>query len=64
MGLQIDSDLCSAEALLTYRRLVRHYLHHRPLRDAAGKGTFLFASQPVDAHLVRTRCRLLAILEE
>jgi len=37
MGLQIDSDLCSAEALLTYRRLVRHYLHHRPLRDAAGK---------------------------
>lgn len=31
MGVQIDRSETSAEAQLNFRRLVRHYLHHRPL---------------------------------
>lgn len=38
MGLQIDREETSAEAQLNFRRLVRHYLHHRPLLDAASEG--------------------------
>jgi len=38
VGLEIDREQTSAEAQLNFRRLVRHYLHHRPLLDSAGEG--------------------------
>lgn len=31
MGLEIDRERSSAESLLNYRRLIRHYLQHRSL---------------------------------
>ena len=38
MGLQIDREETSADALKNFKRLVRHYLHHRPLLGSAGEG--------------------------
>lgn len=37
-GLEIDREQTSADAQLNFRRLVRHYLHHRPLLDSVGEG--------------------------
>jgi hypothetical protein len=45
MGLEIDREQTSAEAQKNFRRLVRHYLHHRPLLDTVGDG------------FIRGRCR-------
>ena len=38
MGLEIDREQTSADAQKNFRRLVRHYLHHRPLLDNAHEG--------------------------
>ena len=38
MGLEIDREQTSADAQKNFRRLVRHYLHHRPLLDSAHEG--------------------------
>jgi hypothetical protein len=38
LGVEIDRDLTSADALQNYKRLVRHYLHHRPLLDENAPG--------------------------
>lgn len=38
MGLAIDREQTSADAQLNFRRLVRHYLHHRPLLDSSAEG--------------------------
>lgn len=38
MGLEIDRDGSSAEAQKNFRRLVRHYLHHRPLLGSMAEG--------------------------
>ena len=40
IGLEIDRELTSADAQQNYRRVVRHYLHHRPLLDDMSKGYF------------------------
>ena len=45
MGLEIDRGQTSADAQKNFRRLVRHYLHHRPLLDTVGDG------------FIRGRCR-------
>ena len=36
MGLEIDRGQTSADAQKNFRRLVRHYLHHRPLPRHGG----------------------------
>ena len=38
MGLEIDREQTSADAQKNFRRLVRHYLHHRPLLDSMSQG--------------------------
>ena len=38
MGLEIDREQTSADAQKNFRRLVRHYLHHRPLLDSVSQG--------------------------
>ena len=40
VGLEIDRELSSADAQKNYRRVVRHYLHHRPLLEDLSKGYF------------------------
>ena len=40
MGVEIDRDTTTPEALQGYRSLVRHYLHHRPLLEGVDKGYF------------------------
>jgi PilZ domain len=40
MGLEIDRERTSADAQKNYRRLVLHYLHHRPLLDDIHQGYF------------------------
>lgn len=40
MGLEIDRERTSADAQKNYRRLVLHYLHHRPLLDHLSQGLF------------------------
>ncbi len=40
VGLEIDRELSSADAQKNYRRVVRHYLHHRPLLEDMSKGYF------------------------
>jgi len=40
MGLEIDREATSADAQKNYRRLVRHYLHHRPLLENLNNGYF------------------------
>jgi len=40
VGLEIDRELTSADAQKNYRRVVRHYLHHRPLLEDMSKGYF------------------------
>lgn len=38
LGVEIDRGHSSADALQNYKRLVRHYLHHRPLLDENAPG--------------------------
>ncbi len=38
MGLEIDREQTSADAQKNFRRLVRHYLHHRPLLESVSQG--------------------------
>lgn len=45
MGLEIDREGTSAEAQKNFRRLVRHYLHHRPLLGSVAQG-FITARCP------------------
>lgn len=40
MGLEIDREKTSADAQKNYRRLVIHYLHHRPLLEGVNAGYF------------------------
>ena len=40
MGVEIDRDTTTPEALQGYRSLVRHYLKHRPLLEGVDKGYF------------------------
>ena len=40
LALEIDRQATSAAALTQYRKLVLHYLRHRPLLDDLGKGFF------------------------
>jgi PilZ domain len=40
LGLEIDREKTSADAQKNYRRLVLHYLHHRPLLDDINQGYF------------------------
>ncbi len=40
VGLEIDRELSSANAQKNYRRVVRHYIHHRPLLEDMSKGYF------------------------
>ena len=40
VGLEIDRELSSADAQKNFRRVVRHYLHHRPLLEDLSKGYF------------------------
>lgn len=40
MGLEIDRERTSADAQKNYRRLVLHYLHHRPLLEHLSQGLF------------------------
>jgi hypothetical protein len=40
MGVEIDRQSTTPEELQSYRNLVRHYLHHRPLLDGTQKGYF------------------------
>jgi hypothetical protein len=40
MGIEIDRDVTSSDALSNYRRLVLHYVRHRPLLDGINKGYF------------------------
>jgi hypothetical protein len=40
MGIEIDRKSTTPEELQSYRNLVRHYLHHRPLLDGVNKGYF------------------------
>lgn len=40
MGIEIDREGTSADAMKNYRKLVLHYVRHRPLLDAASQGYF------------------------
>jgi hypothetical protein len=40
IGIEIDRNATSAGALQNYRRVVLHYLHHRPLLEDMDKGYF------------------------
>ncbi len=40
IGLEIDRERTSADAQKNYRRLVLHYLHHRPLLEDLNQGYF------------------------
>ena len=40
LALKIERGLSSADAQRSYRRVVRHYLHHRPLLEDLSKGYF------------------------
>ena len=40
IAIEIDRKSSAAEALENYRRLVLHYLHHKPLLDDMNKGYF------------------------
>jgi hypothetical protein len=40
IGVEIDRRSTTPEELQSYRNLVRHYLHHRPLLDGVNKGYF------------------------
>jgi hypothetical protein len=40
MGIEIDRDLTSADALKNYKRVVLHYLHHKPLLEDINQGYF------------------------
>lgn len=40
MGIEIDREATSSDALTNYRRLVLHYVRHRPLLDNMNKGYF------------------------
>ena len=40
LGIQIDRQASSKEALQQYRKLVLHYLRHRPLLEQQAYGVF------------------------
>jgi hypothetical protein len=40
MGIEIDRELTSADALKNYRKVVLHYLHHKPLLSDMNQGYF------------------------
>ena len=40
MGIEIDRDATSADALKNYKRVVLHYLHHKPLLEDINQGYF------------------------
>jgi len=40
MGIEIDRDVTSADALKNYKRVVLHYLHHKPLLEDMNQGYF------------------------
>jgi hypothetical protein len=40
MGIEIDREATSADALKNYRRVVLHYLHHKPLLEDMNQGYF------------------------
>lgn len=40
MAISVDRKVTSPEALQSYRALVRHYLHHKPLLEDVNKGYF------------------------
>ena len=40
MGIEIDREATSADALKNYRRVVLHYLHHKPLLENMNQGYF------------------------
>jgi hypothetical protein len=40
MGIEIDREATSADALKNYRKVVLHYLHHKPLLEDLNQGYF------------------------
>jgi len=40
MGIEIDRESTSADALKNYRKVVLHYLHHKPLLEDMNQGYF------------------------
>jgi hypothetical protein len=40
MGIEIDRETTSADALKNYRKVVLHYLHHKPLLEDLNQGYF------------------------
>jgi hypothetical protein len=40
MGIEIDRGLTSADALKNYKKVVLHYLHHKPLLEDMTQGYF------------------------
>jgi len=40
MGFELDRDVTSADALKNYKKVVLHYLHHKPLLEDMTQGYF------------------------